>query len=451
MNVVIVLGWLLPVLLAALFLQRRLLAPAPFFAAFWLVAVSAPLLLVPGAYVTAKGTAYVAAAVSLWVLGAAAASAAPGRPRFGPARRPSGPAASSTRRAPLDGTLLTRLVAAGTAAGFLAAVVALRRNGFDLGAVLSVDALLATGNAISVRRYAGVSGGGGLVSALLAVAYAGSLAAPFLLSSARPRRLLVAGPFVSVLAYSAFTTERLGLLLSGSFMVGGYLGMRLLRDGDLPRVTVRRALAAGASALAIAALFVAIAFIRVGATDATVQRVVLAKVEVYAFGYLPAFSRWLDEYHVRPSQPLGLGTASVAGVEFLTGQERDDTRAYSDRVVIDNQGNSTNVYTGFRSLLYDFGEAGSALLLVVAGFAATRAFRAARRGGAAAAAGLGAGYAVVLLSQTILITTFTNVVAGVLLGTWVVHRSGRRRQQLTPRGGGGRVAQPAVERSAASS
>lgn len=311
----------------------------------------------------------------------------------------------------------------GTLGGLAATVLALQTHGFDLRDVATFGGLLDTGNALSVARYAGDEGSHPLVPLLLAFAYTACMIAPFtfLGDTRRPwRKLAAAAPLLSVVLYSAVTTARLGMLIGGVLAVSGYIAMRLLRDGEVPCLSGRFLFSAALSACALAASFVAIAFVRVGRIDSAVIPVIAEKLNIYAFGYLPAFSQWLEIRRTEPS-PLGWGTSSLAGAEFVTGIDRDSTRAYEDRVLIDEWGATTNIYTGFRNLLLDFSEPGALVLLAVFGFLLSSAYLAAKIDAKPVpAAFMVCGYSIILLSNTMLITTFTNVVAAMLLGIWAV-------------------------------
>ena len=390
------LALLLVASLVARALQTRWLAPAPMFGAYWAVCAALPVMLLSSVYVTETALAYVLVAVIVFTIGGAIAMAVPSR---------------TSRDEKVVPPELHR-------AGFL--------RGFLVIGTLDVatfGGLLDTGNALSVARYAGDEGSHPLVPLLLAFAYTACMIAPFtfLGDTRRPwRKLAAAAPLLSVVLYSAVTTARLGMLIGGVLAVSGYIAMRLLRDGEVPCLSGRFLFSAALSACALAASFVAIAFVRVGRIDSAVIPVIAEKLNIYAFGYLPAFSQWLEIRRTEPS-PLGWGTSSLAGAEFVTGIDRDSTRAYEDRVLIDEWGATTNIYTGFRNLLLDFSEPGALVLLAVFGFLLSSAYLAAKIDAKPVpAAFMVCGYSIILLSNTMLITTFTNVVAAMLLGIWAV-------------------------------
>lgn len=413
MLVVATLSCFLPLLLLARGVQGSWLAPAPAFVAYWGLATLAPLLLLERATVSMRAIIYVAVGAGLFALGATVATA--GRRQL---TRLSAPTLKRD-------TALKALVHVGTLSGLIVAALAIRANGFSISQVLSLQGLFSVGNAAAVSRYSGSGSGGPLSSLLLALAYSASLAAPFCrLGSKRLPRLFVVRPLLAITVYSAFTTERLGLLLGVSLTAAGLLGSAVLRDGALPRVSAKRVVLGLFAAALVAIAFVAIAFVRVGEYSPDLAQRIEQKVEVYALGYLPAYSEWQDRYDsAGASTPLGYGTASIAGMSYVTGQDRDATRAYDERAQITSDGVTTNVYTGWRNLILDFGLIGTPLVLGAWGFLSGRAYLAARRGSALGAGLMAASYAVMLMSNTMLVTTFSNVLVALLLGVVMTARA----------------------------
>ena len=408
-------------------MSRGALHPRRVLAAYWMALVGVTVALYSEGYLSSASVIAIAMGVLAFTFGVVLATL-------------RSPAACPGRGPTLRGRDIKWLVIAGTVANLVAAVIALRVNGFSLVYVFSLDGLLNTANDVAVARYSGGDYGSIWTPPLLGIGYAAALVAPFLmLTDARSSRLLPFAPVLSSLAYAAVTTERLGLLTSASLTAGGFIAAVVLRDGEAPRLTRGVVLRVLAAVLVVGASFTTIAFLRVGQVDSSVAGVIWDKQTTYALGSVPAFFEWYGNYRDPTSReaPLGWGTASIAGVEFVTGQSREATRAYGQFVVIDSSGRQTNVYTMFRGLILDFGESGALLVLTAAGFGFGRAYRAASVRRSALAAGLLAcGYAMILLSNTTAITTFSNICAAMALGVWVLSRQARS---------GGRHSQPKLK------
>lgn len=407
-------GVLVPLALAARAAAGRWLRPAALFAGFWAIAGIFPLIGFESPRVGARSIIYIAVAVALFAGGAllsGGAGALPRRPR---------PQVGVNRE------LLIRTIRIGSAAGFAAGLLALYNHGLSAVNLLSVAGILESGHTIAVERYSGTSGTY-LGAVLLGLNFAAAIIAPYatVLDATIKRRWLFV-PFLAALFYSTVTTEKLALLLAGIATVSGYLAARTMQAGDAPRVTRRGVYSALAAVAVVAVAFGAIAFVRLGSADSRDLPTVREKVSVYAFGYGPGFSVWLDGYTSgrRSAPPLGWGTATVAGASVLTGQSRSGTRAYNEHVMINDAGATTNIYTLFRSLLIDFGTPGAALALFGFGLAAGTAYRRATVDGSPVAAGiLGCLYVCVLLSNFMSVVSFTNMLAAMIIAVIVLRRS----------------------------
>jgi oligosaccharide repeat unit polymerase len=178
----------------------------------------------------------------------------------------------------------------------------------------------------------------------------------------------------------------------------------------------------------LAVAFVGIGVLRTGRTDERVVQATMDKQASYTVGAVGAFSTWYQEYGTGMDQNLGYGTATIAGMEYLTGQERSATRAYGEFAVIDTNGRTSNVYTAFRGLLLDFGIAGAFVFLAVLGFAFGRLYLSAVRGSVVATGLLGYGYASILFSGWMATTTFTNILI-VAVAAPLVLMVARRRSE----------------------
>lgn len=125
--------------------------------------------------------------------------------------------------------------------------------------------------------------------------------------------------------------------------------------------------------LAIIAAFFAILFISmVFRTGEISERTVLdisQKFVTYSFGHLHCFDLWYTTY--TPGE-LAFGSKTFMGISNLLGLEERVQGIYPEYVNIGINGfyGISNVYTIFRPLIEDIGEAGTALIMFLAGFGA---------------------------------------------------------------------------------
>lgn len=412
----------------------NLLSPVQVVPAYWAALTLLTVLLYPGSALTIQGVVIALGFSLAFALGARLALG-----RIGA----DGSPVSDARPLPLSPSVLSRLVVVGACGPAVAAFLALRSNGFDLSQVASFAGLLESSNAISVARYSGQEYSSPLSSVLLGFGYAAGLVAPLAVGAGGPR-FLVAVPIVASLVYSAVTTERLGLLVTLSFVVGGWLATRILSQGRVPRVSLRGVGLAVLVGGGLGAAFIAIAFLRIGVVDGGAAQDVLEKQRTYALGSLPALSEWVDLNSAGYASPLrdkdlGWGSASVAFVGASLGIDRLEYRAYDEFVAIDDSGHFSNVYTVFRGLILDFTVAGAVGVASLAGFVFGRLYvGAARARSSLAAVGTGAGYGAIMLSNTMSIFSFTNVVLAVAVALCMVKVASSRGGQFEDSGVGGR-------------
>ncbi|NES15395.1 MULTISPECIES: O-antigen polymerase [Micromonospora] len=400
--------------------------PGAMFAGYWMIA-SALSAAFYGRETTYRALIYIAVGVAAFGLGSLVLTYT--RPPFpGPVVRTSNSAPSARQ----GGLLWT--IAAGTVSGLAAGFLSVRTNGISIDNLLSIEELLDASHQVAVGRYdnllaASASGSQRWVSALLSITYCAALCAPFLaLARVRFQRAWMLAPLASLVIYGFTTTARAGMV-SGVFLwFSGYVAMRIMRDGRPPRITARAVAGTAGAMLAVTALFTFMAFLRIGTFDASTASMVRSRVAVYALGYQPAFSQWLEQREWADEKQLGLGTASVAGVSLLTGQSRRDFRTYDEFVVVDERGSKTNIYTMFRGVLIDFGRAGGVLVLFLFGAAAGAAYRAVMWHRSATAAAVLAGcYSIILWSSTISIIHYSNVLAAVVGAALVLNVALRPR------------------------
>jgi oligosaccharide repeat unit polymerase len=287
--------------------------------------------------------------------------------------------------------------------------LALRSSRYGLGEILTLQGLADSTNSMAVARYGGEDENL-LVFLFLGFGYVAALVAPFIkLTDSRRQVWWAVLPAVTSLAYAAVSSARLGFLVSAALTVGGFIACAVIRNGVAPRVKLRPAVGVTLIGAILASAFIGIGVLRTGRVDAAVFQATLNKQSSYTVGTVGAFSTWYGDYGTGMGQQPGYGTATIAGMEYLTGQDRAMTRAYGEFAIIDHSGRKSNVYTAFRGLLLDFGIDGTIIFLGIGGFIFGWLYLSAVRGSIVAATLLGYGYASILFSGWMAMTTFTNI------------------------------------------
>lgn len=384
--------------------MNRLLGPRWVLPAYWAMFLGATVLFHPSSTLNWDSALIIALFCAVFAFGATLATV-----------RPRGEAQRFTQLLPtpvvpsLSGATIRLAVMVGAASNMGAALLALRNSRYSLTDILTLQGLADSANSLAVARYTGQSESI-LVFLLLGFGYVAALVAPFIRLTDSKRQVWWAVlPALTSLAYAAVSSARLGFLVAAALTAGGVIACSIIRHGAAPRTRFKTVVGVALIGALLAGAFIGIGVLRTGRTDARVVQATMDKQASYTVGAVGAFSTWYKGYGTGMDQQLGYGTATIAGMEYLTGQDRSATRAYGEFAEIDTTGRTSNVYTVFRSLLLDFGVAGAFVFLAVAGFLFGRLYRNTVRGSITAACVLGYGYASVLFSGWMATTTFTNI------------------------------------------
>lgn len=428
--VVLTLALFLPLAILARVLAGRMLHPGAVFVVVWLVVVLLPVIYYRGGWgITSDAISYLAISAAIFGLAAI----------VGSATRPGEDAASALavpRIFTVNGPVLAWTMIAGTVCAFAAGLYELVRSGAALSSVLSFDGVLNAGPLVAARYYQRmrIEHANGMTSSLLsvpksvmlAVSYTAAAVGPFLwLGQVRFRRTLLILLLVALAFNGALTTVKGSLLLAFYFVCAGAIAVRILRFAELPRITLARIVKAFAITGTIGLALIAMLFVRLGRFDSSVLPVAEDKMISYTLGYLPAFSQWLlAEDTSGGDRELGWGTASVAGVGLILGQDRYAAREYDNVQTVTASGGTTNVCTIYQGLISDFGYVGALLAVAVVGYLAGVALRRAmRKGSPTAAAVLACCYVFILLSQGSSAVRYTNVLAAMVVAVLLIRHT----------------------------
>lgn len=308
--------------------------------------------------------------------------------------------------------LFPSMLVAGIAAAIVAAVVA-NTAGFEGLSSLQDLAALATQN--SSARYSGTAGNSVMTSALLCLAFATSLIAPFaVLAGNRHYWLYLTLPSLSLVPYTLVTTAKLPAFVSICSAFAGWLGVRILRTGATPLMS-RRVVMVSISVLGLVWLvFLGSNVLRTGTPDTRGIDAAVSKQSSYSTESISAFALWFDDYLSGTSFDSDLGqtwgAASLPGVGLLTGIDRYETRAYQDAVDVSGSGLGTNLYTAGRQLVLDFSPAGAIVVAAALGWIFGRCCQlVVRRRSLPATGFVVIVYSVIPSVSSSLVTTFSNV------------------------------------------
>ena len=120
--------------------------------------------------------------------------------------------------------------------------------------------------------------------------------------------------------------------------------------------------------MAFLALFIGLQWLR-DAGGEILFSALMERIQVYFFGYLSAFTTWLEH---SPVQDLTLGMTTLSGPFNFIGLIERKLGFYNHTYI--NQYASTNVYTALRGLIHDFTVLGALPIMAGVGFLSTVAY-----------------------------------------------------------------------------
>ena len=347
------------------------LHPAPFFAGWWSLAATLPLIVAREEPVSAGAMLWVLAATVAVALGAIAGNRGLVTHRL----------AKPPEVRQLEVTLLAWPMVVAIVLGMLSSVVFAALSGVSLGDIRDIQSLVVVSNRLYVSRVADIANPVApprlsqalLPFVFLAPAHGGMV---FVLKRDLKWKIVAASSILPAMAVTVLQTTKAAVLFSATLWIASYFTLRL-RFGMLKVVTRGHLIFAAIVGAAGMALFFATSIARMGSTDASLAALVRVKLITAAFGHMSVFSHWLSDYWSQSFDPT-LGTYVLAGPLELLGFEQRKVGIFENVVEL-IAGETSNIYTGFRPLIEDFTMPGAIAVLGALGLAAGAAYRAVGR------------------------------------------------------------------------
>ncbi len=342
------------------------LNPAAFYSLWWCFAGILPLVLAPNEPVGAN--------VMIWLIASSivvAAGAAVGNWGFKTRTLAVADAPSIIEVKVFTLALITALsLGLGSSISFIAA------SGIPLSDVLQIDKLVVVSNQMYFQRYAetGAPAPPAVSQALLPFVYfAPALGGVmFVIGRSYRHKLLALGSLAPAIAVTVLQTTKAALLFGFVLWFSCYFAARL-RMGKVAVFTRSHIAAAALVGGVVVVFFFAVGLARLASTDVSLLNVVMVKLVTSAFGHMTVFSQWLAEYTTTDFNP-SLGKITFAGPLEMIGLSQRIPGLF-DSIIDLVAGETSNIFTGFRPLIQDFGIPAALLILGLVGFVGGLGFR----------------------------------------------------------------------------
>ena len=342
------------------------LQPSAFFPLWWCLAGILPLIFAPDEPVGPNAMIWLVAASIAVSVGALA-----GNWGFR-TKRMAIPAAPSIGEIRFFGAVLATTIALGVGSS----VAFLAGSSIPLSDVLQLEKLVVVANQLYFQTYAeaGAPPAPVMSRALLPFVYLAPALGGilFVVSRGLGARLCSILSLLPVVMVTVLQTTKAALLFGMVLWFSSYFATRL-RFGKLAVFTRTHLFWAAVVAGIVATLFFGVGLARLASTDVSLASVVLLKLVTSAFGHMTVFSQWLAEYTASDFDPT-LGKITFAGPLELLGFGQRIPGLF-DSIVDLVAGESSNIYTGFRPLIQDFGIPGALIILMLLGLVGGIGFR----------------------------------------------------------------------------
>ena len=240
--------------------------------------------------------------------------------------------------------------------GMLVPLLNIRLNGFSISSFLNFDAFLEMNSQMAVDRYSGAHKTSTMMQILMIFEYLSPIIGGYHFASVNDRKNKLLGilgflPALANMLVQNTKNELVGSILffiSTMMIANVYLGKDIhIKFSSLIKWTLT--LLGALSGLILTMLF------RLGEINLQNIQTVLNKFLIYAFGQVPTFDYWLENYQGTLRHGLGINT--FIGIFNFLGISTRSIGVYSEYVLI--EGFPANIYTVFRGLIEDFGVLGS--------------------------------------------------------------------------------------------
>nr|AOP02851.1 Wzy [Streptococcus suis] len=267
---------------------------------------------------------------------------------------------SSVNSANISWSLLAVFIFLGLTGFILSAA----KYGVSLNVFSDFDSLQSTSNSIAEQRYSGSSVGSSTLEQILnSFVYVLPLCGGYSLvyaNSVRKKILIILTAVPSLLSM-LLTSAKLAVVAYTILFFVSYYVSYLYLNKKFISINYRKIFQSLFLGYILYQLFYLSFLLRIGSTSASISRIIVTKLGIYAFGHVQAFDLWLPIYMSSDAE-LGFGGNTFLAFSSLIGV-LDKKQGIYELI----SGSSTNVFTQFRSLISDFGILFGLLVIFILG------------------------------------------------------------------------------------
>ncbi|HFR3172644.1 TPA: O-antigen polymerase, partial [Streptococcus suis] len=248
--------------------------------------------------------------------------------------------------------------------GFLSFIKSATRYGVSLNVLTDFESLQSASNNISEQRYSGTAIGIGILEQMLnSFVYVLPLCGGYSISYADTlkKKILIVFTALPSLLSMLLTSAKLVIVAYVILFFVSYYVSHLYLYKQFIKINYKKTFQAILLGFSLYQLFYLSFILRIGSTSASLGRIIVTKLGIYAFGHVQAFDIWLQTY-LSSKPELGLGTNTFLAFSSILGLQDKKQGIYAFI-----SGSSTNVFSQFRALISDFGIVFSLFIVLLLG------------------------------------------------------------------------------------
>ena len=249
-----------------------------------------------------------------------------------------------------------------TAVSIVGNIAEVYAYGFNLRDLLTFRRILSMSHEIATLRYQGIEVSA-LITLLQTQKYIGCLVGGyyFFRNKKVSNKIICCLPFLPVILNVLIENTKAGVIASAIlFCIGLIIGYAAI-NRRCPRMTVKWALKIVGAIVVLMLLLVFAMMIRLGAINSKTLGIVSEKFIIYAFGSVQAFDFWLSKVYRFDGVNLGVNTFMAPFNVLGIVSRKQGVYGFID-------GATSNVFTGYRGVIEDFGIIGGLFFVMLLGY-----------------------------------------------------------------------------------
>lgn len=247
--------------------------------------------------------------------------------------------------------------------GMTRVIIEVAINGFSLSMFFDLDSLINMNTSMAYDRY---NGGGNTTNTAMQILSFFVYAAPlcggysFIYAETKVQKFLSFATLIPIVCSLLITNGKVGLISNVFLWVSGFFISYIEKNRKAPSIKKGKIVKISLVLISVFGLLYFSMLLRIGDLSSRTRAIVNEKFMSYAFGQMPVFDSWFSNYRMELDYTIGQNTF-LAIYKVLGFAERQQG------VYGTINGFNSNIFTGFRGMIEDFGTIGGLIFFMILG------------------------------------------------------------------------------------